>query len=63
MVISIFYILSEYGYDDVYGRSLDDEVAVSPNTAGELVASNGNAWLLRCKGLKLSLICTCINSS
>ena len=24
----------EYSYDDVYGRSLDDEVAISPNTAG-----------------------------
>ena len=25
---------SECGYDDVYGRSLEDEVAVSPSTAG-----------------------------
>ena len=25
----------EYSYDDVYGRSLEDDVAVSPSTAGE----------------------------
>ena len=28
----------EYGYDDVYGRSLEDEPAVSPSTAGKLPA-------------------------
>ena len=28
------HVLSEYGYDDVYGRSLEDEPAVSPSTAG-----------------------------
>lgn len=41
-VMSFFFLcilISEYGYDDVYGRSLDDEVAVSPNTAGEHVVS------------------------
>jgi len=26
--------LAEYEYDEVYGRSLEEEVAVSPNTAG-----------------------------
>lgn len=29
----------EYGgFDDVYGRSLDEEVAISPSTAGGLAA-------------------------
>ena len=26
---------SEYGYDDIYGQSLEDEPAVSPSTAGK----------------------------
>ena len=33
--MKLYIYLKEYGYDDVYGRSLDDEVAISPNTAGE----------------------------
>ena len=37
ILISKFVIVIpiEYAYDDVYGRSLDDEVAISPSTAGE----------------------------
>lgn len=33
----MLYIYVEYEYDEVYGRSLDDEVAVSPSTAGVLL--------------------------
>ena len=34
----------EYGFDDVYGRSLDEEVAVSPSTAGTKTRAGKNVY-------------------
>ena len=36
--------VTERSFDDVYGRSLDDEVAISPSTEGILLKSDDNYY-------------------